>query len=56
MDIQEPKMHSFEQVKDKVKEAYVRQHAEEKFADIRDQLADLTYEHPESLAVSLPRP
>src|SRR5205085_276420 len=31
------------------REAYVRQRAEEKFAQLRDQLADMTYEHPDSL-------
>lgn len=49
VDIQEPKIQPFEKVQDKVKETYVHQHAEEKFAELRDQLADLTYEHPESL-------
>jgi len=49
LDIQQPKMLSFDAVKDKVRDAYVRQHAEEKFTEIRDQLADLTYEHPDSL-------
>ena len=49
LDVQEPKMLSFDQVKDKVKDTYVRQHAEEKFAELRDKLADVTYEHPESL-------
>lgn len=49
VDIQEPKMQAFEAVKDKVRETYVHQHAEEKFAEMRDQLADLTYEHPDSL-------
>lgn len=48
-DIREPKIESFDQVKDKVREAYVRQHAEEKFAEMRDQLADLTYANPTSL-------
>jgi peptidyl-prolyl cis-trans isomerase D len=49
LEIQEPKMQAFDTVKDKVQETYVHQHAEEKFAELRDQLADLTYEHPESL-------
>ena len=40
------------QSKDKVKETYIRQHAEEKFAELRDQLADLTYEHPDSLQLA----
>lgn len=52
VDIQEPKMLSFESVKDKVRDTYVRQHAEEKFVELRDQLADLTYEHPESLQLA----
>lgn len=47
--LREPKIQSFEQVKDKVHESYVRQHAEEKFAELRDQLADLTYANPSSL-------
>lgn len=49
VEVQEPKMQSFDAVKDKVKEAYIHQHADEKFAEMRDQLADLTYEHPDSL-------
>lgn len=44
-----PKILPFESVKAKVREAYVRQQAEEKFAQLRDQLADLAYEHPDSL-------
>src|SRR5205085_11389514 len=49
MEVQEPKMLGFDAVKDKGKETYIRQHAEEKYTEIRDQLADLTYEHPDSL-------
>lgn len=49
VDIREPKIEPFEQVQDKVREVYVRQHAEEKFAEMRDQLADLTYANPNSL-------
>lgn len=49
VEIKEPKIQTYEAAKDKVKETFVRQHAEEKFAELRDQLADLTYEHPESL-------
>jgi len=52
IDIQEPKMQSFHAVKDKVREAYIHQHAEEKFVTLRDQLADLTYEHPDSLQLA----
>lgn len=50
--VQQPKIEAFEAVKSKVREAYVHQHAEDKFAELRDQLADLTYEHPESLSVA----
>ena len=49
VDIKEPKIQAFDVVKDKVKESYVHQHAEEKFAELREQLADATYEHPDSL-------
>lgn len=49
VSIQEPKMQTFEMVKDKVRDTYIHQHAEEKLAELRDRLADLTYEHPESL-------
>lgn len=49
IDIQEPKIQTYDAVKDKVKDSYVRQHAEEKFAEMRDQLASAAYEHPDSL-------
>ncbi len=49
VSVKEPKIDSFDTVKDKVREAYIHQHAEDKFAEMRDQLADLTYEHPDSL-------
>lgn len=52
LDVKEPQIQSFASVKDKVKEAYVRQQAEEKFAQMRDQLADITYEHPDSLQLA----
>jgi peptidyl-prolyl cis-trans isomerase D len=52
VDYKQPKIQPFESVKDKVKETYIRQHAEEKFIEMRDQLADLTYEHPDSLQVA----
>lgn len=48
-DIKEPKIQSFEEARAKVKEVYVRQHAEEKFAEQRDRLADTAYEKPDSL-------
>lgn len=49
LDMKEPKIEPFEAVKEKVKESYIRQHAEEKFSELRDRLADLAYEHPDSL-------
>lgn len=52
VEIQEPKMLSFDAVKNKVKESYIRQHAEEKFTEVKDQLADFTYEHPDSLMIA----
>ncbi len=39
----------FDTVKDKAKEVLSRQQAEEKFAELRDKLANVTYEHPDSL-------
>jgi len=47
-----PSIQAFETVKTKVNETWARQHAEEKFAALRDQLADLTYEHPDSLQLA----
>lgn len=52
VEVHEPRIQPFEAVKDKVKEIYVRQHAEEKFAELRDQLADAAYEHPDSLSLA----
>jgi len=49
VDIAEPKIQPFDIVKTAVKDSYVRQHAEEKMSDVRERLADMTYEHPESL-------
>jgi peptidyl-prolyl cis-trans isomerase D len=48
--IKQPQPQSFDQVKDKVKDSLARQQAEEKFADIKEKLANTTYEHPDSLA------
>lgn len=45
----EPQTQAYVVMKDKVKEAYVHQKAEEAFADQREKLANLTYEHPDSL-------
>ena len=39
----------FEKEKDKIKEVYVHQKAEERFADVKEKLANVAYEHPESL-------
>jgi peptidyl-prolyl cis-trans isomerase D len=49
IDIKEPKTLPFETVKNQVREAYAHQHTEEKFAELREKLANLTYEHPDSL-------
>ncbi len=59
LHVSEPKIESFTSVKTKVKDLYIHQQAEEKFAALKDKLANLTYEHPESLqtaaqALSLP--
>jgi len=47
--VKAPEEQPYDQVKDKVKAALIKQQAEEKFADLKDKLANLTYEHPESL-------
>ncbi|MBA3660405.1 MAG: SurA N-terminal domain-containing protein [Gammaproteobacteria bacterium] len=49
VEIRNPEVLSFEVSKARAKELYIRQHAEEKFAELRERLADLTYEHPDSL-------
>jgi peptidyl-prolyl cis-trans isomerase D len=51
--IDEPKIQAFDQVKDKVREIYIRQHAEEKFTEMRDQLAELTYANPTTLQAAV---
>lgn len=45
----EAKPQSYAAVRDKVKESFIRQHAEEKFASVREELSNMTYEHPDSL-------
>lgn len=45
----EPQVQSFDKVKDRVKEMLTRQKAEEQFADMREKLASITYEHPDTL-------
>jgi peptidyl-prolyl cis-trans isomerase D len=47
--LKEAQVQPFDQVKDKVQESLVRQLAEEKYADLREKLANVTYEHPDSL-------
>lgn len=47
-----PVIADYASVKDKVRATYIRQHAEEKFAQAKDQLSDITYEHPESLQLA----
>lgn len=42
----------FSHVKDQVMSAVMRQQAETQFANLREQLANLTYEHPQSLQVA----
>lgn len=49
VDYKEIKILPFDAVKNKVSELYTRQKAEEQFADLREKLANLAYEHPESL-------
>lgn len=48
-DHKEAKPQSYDVVRNKIKESYIMQHAEEKFADVREQLSNMTYEHPDSL-------
>lgn len=47
--ISEPTIQAYAEVQDKVRDAYIRQHAEEKFAELRDQLNDRAYENPTTL-------
>ncbi|MEO8400172.1 MAG: SurA N-terminal domain-containing protein [Gammaproteobacteria bacterium] len=46
----EPQAQPLELIKEKVKTALARQQAEEQFNDKREKLANLTYEHPDSLS------
>jgi peptidyl-prolyl cis-trans isomerase D len=39
----------FEKIKDQMKSALIHQQAEEQFANLKEKLANLTYEHPSSL-------
>jgi peptidyl-prolyl cis-trans isomerase D len=47
--IKQPQVQTFEQVKDKVKDALIKQQAEEKFVEMKDKLANIAYEHPDTL-------
>lgn len=47
--VRKPIVLSFSDVEDKVRKSYVTQQAAEKFAEKKEQLADLTYSHPDSL-------
>jgi peptidyl-prolyl cis-trans isomerase D len=47
--IKNSEVQSFEQAKDKVQVALARQMAEEKFIDLKEKLANIAYEHPDSL-------
>ncbi len=49
IELKEAQLKSYENVKDKVKELYTHQKAQELFAGEREKLANLTYQHPESL-------
>jgi peptidyl-prolyl cis-trans isomerase D len=49
LGIKEAQIQPYDQVADKVKEALTRQQAEEKYAEMREKLANVTYESPESL-------
>jgi peptidyl-prolyl cis-trans isomerase D len=47
--VKPPQVQPFAQVKDQVNAAYIKQQAEEKFIELKDKLANITYEHPDSL-------
>lgn len=47
-----PEIQPFEKVKEKVATAFIHQKAEEQFANVREKLANLTYEHPDSLKLA----
>lgn len=49
MDIKPAQIASFDSVRDKVKAQLAHEHAEKRFGALRDQLADESYEHPDSL-------
>ena len=43
------KKQTYSAVKDQVRKLYARQKAEEQFADMKEKIANVTYEHPDSL-------
>jgi peptidyl-prolyl cis-trans isomerase D len=47
-----PQAETFAKSQDKVTKALARQQAEEKFADLREKLANLTYVHPDNLTAA----
>lgn len=49
---QDATIQPFEKVKDKVRASYIQQQAEEKFAELKEQLSNSTYEHPETLELT----
>ncbi|OGT06165.1 MAG: hypothetical protein A2103_02815 [Gammaproteobacteria bacterium GWF2_41_13] len=49
INVKPEKILSFDQVKDKITQAYCQQKAEQLFANLNDKLANLTYETPNSL-------
>lgn len=49
VDLKDAEVQPFEKVKDKVKDTLVHQHAEEKFNALKEQITNITYEHPDSL-------
>lgn len=51
-DIDSPAGADFADVRDQIEQQYRRQMARQQFFDMADQLANLTYENPESLAVA----
>lgn len=49
VNYKEPQTNSYAISKEKVKELFATQKAEEQFADQREKVANITYEHPDSL-------
>lgn len=49
VDVKLPKVKPYDEVDDQVSDMYMRQQAEEEYASKREKLADIAYEHPNSL-------